>query len=267
MQFSDLHLNPSISNYFLKKLQKSIAEQSPEMLIFTGDMLCWSEFKDKERLFKFMKSLNAPYGCYAILGNHDYASTVSINNKGEYDIQKQNGSPILQGFQRLFSKIRLARRTTERAKAIGLNQELVSFLQTTPFTLLHNKHTLIRVKNSALNLVGLGEYTMGRCDPGTAFQGYDKKYPGIILAHNPDSFPLLKHCPGDVVLSGHTHGGQINLPWLWKKFTLLENMEFKQGLFHIAEKWLYVSRGVGSIMPFRLFTVPELVTIILEPEK
>jgi predicted MPP superfamily phosphohydrolase len=103
----------------------------------------------------------------------------------------------------------------------------------------------------------------GRCLPEIAFKNYDKQYPGIILAHNPDSSALLESYPGEVILSGHTHGCQINLPWMWKKFTKLENMSLRKGFFKVRDKWLYVNRGVGAIMKFRWFSVPEILFLTL----
>jgi len=122
------------------------------------------------------------------------------------------------------------------------------------------------IKDACLNVCGLGEYSLNKCCPEIAFKTYDVNSPGIVLAHNPDSMPMLMDFPGDIILCGHTHGGQINLPWFWKKFTLLENMQFKKGLFQIHNKWLYVNRGVGSVMPFRWFALPEIALITLEKD-
>lgn len=264
LQFSDLHVNGSMPNFFIKKLIQKINALKPDLIAFTGDFLCYSQFGDKERLKAFLNSFSAPYGCYAVLGNHDYEKTVSINSMGEYDIQENASSLISKGFTRLTTETALKKMTTERAKAVDVHAGLVELLQETPFVLLNNQTRQIPVKSTFLNLCGLGEYTLGRCQPDLAFQNYDKQYPGIVLLHNPDGFPLLHNYPGDVILSGHTHGGQINLPWIWKKITLLENMLFKKGLFYIDQKWLYITRGVGSIMPFRWFAFPEIVLLTLE---
>lgn len=264
LQFSDLHISPSTTDFFIQSLIRKIKSLKPDLIVFTGDFLCYSKFGDKEKLRYLLTALSAPYGCYAVLGNHDYAKTISINSEGEYDIQENTSSLISKGFARLTAKTVLKKRTTERAKAVEPHAELISLIQETPFLLLNNETHFVSIKDSGLNISGLGEYTLGRCQPELAFRNYDYNYPGITLLHNPDAFPLLNAYPSDIVLSGHTHGGQVNLPWLWKKFTLLENMKYKKGLFHVGNKWLYVSRGVGSVMPFRWFAPPEIVTITLE---
>jgi uncharacterized protein len=264
LQFSDIHLHAGIPDFFLNKLRKKIKVLAPDIIVFTGDFLCYSRLRDKVRLKKFLDSFEAPQGCYAIFGNHDYQKPVSINAMGEYDIIEHRSSLISKGFSRIFTTTQLAKKVTLAAKETGTHPELEELLKTTPFEVLHNTCKLLSIKGSHLNICGLGEYTLGRCLPEIAFKGYDNRYPGILLAHNPDSVPLLMQFPGDIILCGHTHGGQINLPWLWKKFTLLENMQFKQGLFHLDDKWIYVNKGVGSVMQFRWFAMPEITLITLE---
>jgi uncharacterized protein len=266
LHFSDIHMHPGVSNLFLNKLIKKIRQLTPDLIACTGDFLCYARFPDKTRLKNLLCSLSAPYGCYAIFGNHDYQESVSINEHGDYDVLTAPGSTIAKGFSRLFSTIKLTKTVTEQAQKIGVNLELVELIKDTPFELLHNECKKIPIKDACLNICGLGEYSLGKCRPGIAFKTYDVNSPGIVLTHNPDSVPMLADFPGDVILCGHTHGGQINLPWFWKKFTLLENMQFKKGLFRIQNKWLYVNRGVGSVMPFRWFALPEIALITLEKD-
>lgn len=264
LQFSDLHLNQHMSDAYLKRISQKITALKPDLIAFTGDFLCYSAMGDPERLRRFLCSLKAPYGCYAILGNHDYAEFVSVNDAGEYDRIDNSSSLLGQAFRRLTKNITLKKTVTQQAKGIKQHAELINLLAETPFKLLHNRTVSISVNGSTLNICGLGEYMLGRFDPQEAFKYYDNNAPGIILLHNPDGVPYLKEYPGDIVLSGHTHGGQVNLPWMWKKFTLLENMEFKKGLLKVGDKWVYVNRGIGSVLPFRWFSTPELLLLTLE---
>lgn len=265
VQFSDLHLNHRMSDQFLAKIQKKVQALNPDVVVFTGDFLCYSQLKDKDRLANFLKGFKAPYGCYAVLGNHDYSATVGVNEEGEYDIiVPSKKSMISQGISRLCHTTYLARRSTGNAKATSPHAALLELLSETPFKLLDNASVCLSIQNSGLNICGLGEYTLGKTVPEKAFADYDSRYPGVILLHNPDGLPLLEKYPGDIVLSGHTHGGQVNLPWMWRKFTLLENQEFKSGLVHSHGKWMYVNRGVGAVMPFRWFALPEVLCLTLE---
>lgn len=263
VHLSDLHLNDQTPDRFIDKLIRKVNALSPDIIVFTGDFLCYASMKHRERLKQILCSFKAPYGCYATLGNHDYAAFVSINSKGEYDTVCHESPTIVRGLKRLCTTVHLQRRSTPRAQAIPLNQELVELFQETPFKLLHNDNALLTILGAQLNLCGLGEYSLGRCLPEEAFKDYNSEAPGIVLSHNPDSISLLKDHPGELILSGHTHGGQINLPWLWKKFTLMENPSLKRGLVEVQGKQLYINRGLGSVMRFRWFARPEILQLTL----
>lgn len=264
LQFSDLHLHRQVSSSFLQKIVKKTQDLKPDLIVFTGDFLCYSEVRDRIRLKDFLNQFDAPYGCYAILGNHDYNECVSINSKGEYDILKRDSADIWKGFKRLAKTIKLTGVKTQAVLDVKENEELINLLKETPFRLLHNETDVIHVGQTKLNICGVGEYILGKMKPEKAFEHYQTEFPGIILAHNPDAAPHLVPYPGDVILSGHTHGGQVNLPGFRNKFILLENMDLKKGLCKIDGKWLYVNRGIGSTFPFRWFSRPELVLLTLE---
>ncbi len=264
LQLSDLHLNHTITNYLLEKIIRKSRSLKPDIIVLTGDLLCRGRLLERKRLRSFLASLEAPHGCFVILGNHDYAQWISINSKGDYDVIGQNDRILSKGIKRLFQQTKLTRQTTSQAYQPAINQELLDLLQQTPFQLLHNTTTQIPIENSFLNVCGLGEYMAGHCQPDRAFENFDSRYPGLILAHNPDSVPSLQRYPGDVILCGHTHGAQINLPFIRKRVTLMENPQYRRGLHHENKKWVYINRGIGGISPIRLFSSPELTCITLE---
>lgn len=264
LQFSDLHWHAEMSPKFLNKIVEKAEKFAPDLIVFTGDALCYSLLPDPEPLQDFLSAFHAPYGCYAVLGNHDYQSYVTVNGQGDYDVSRKPSSHILKGWKRLLKDTKLTSKVTQRAKDVPLHQQLVETLNQTPFELLHNTSKIIPIKNSRLNICGLGEHTLGRTLPEEAFRQYDTRYPGIILLHNPDGLPSLKNYPGDIVLCGHTHGGQVDLPWLWNKFTAIENTALKKGLKNIDNRWVYINRGTGSTMPFRWFSIPEILCLTLE---
>lgn len=260
IQLSDLHFNEAINQNFLNKILSRVAKESPDLILITGDFLCMGRMADAQKLKDFLLSLKPRLGTYAVLGNHDYTEGLNINNDGYYDTVKSTSLPALSGFKRLWKVPEVRGTATDAAKTVFPNPELLKVLQETSVTLLDN-HT---VQVGDLNLTGLGDLMADAVHPEKAFSGYDLNLPGIILAHNPDAVTRLKDYPGNLVLSGHTHGGQINLPWLWKRFTAMENMQFKSGMHKIPNKSLYISRGLGGVIPFRFNTMPELVAITIK---
>lgn len=270
LQFSDIHLNAGTTDYFLRKVRKKIQSLKPDLLVFTGDFLCYARFPDKDRLKAFFSSLPvAPYGNYAILGNHDYQEYALVNSEGDYDISGKSSSQsvIGKGFERLFQEIKITKQITAEARNTPLNSELISMIKSTPFRLLHNETVVLPIQGSGLNLCGLGEYMIGRMKPEEAFEKFDPRYPGIVLLHNPDGAPHLSGYPGDLILCGHSHGGQINLPWIWKKFVVMENLQLTKGLALLGDKQVYINRGLGGVFNFRWFCLPELTLFELRCAK
>lgn len=265
LHISDLHLCRHTSTPFLNRITHKVQSLKPDLIAFTGDFLCYGKFQDQERLLPFLNQLKAPYGCFAVPGNHDYNQFISVDDDGNYDVLSPTSSTLSRGFKRLFHTVHLTKKRSEQVKKVHINPQLKSLLKETPFLLLENETQQVPIKNTVLNITGTGEYIADQCLPEKAFQNFNPLYPGIVLAHNPDSFERLKDTQGDLILSGHTHGGQVNLPWLWKKFTLSENMSLKKGLFKFGSKALYVNRGLGSVMPFRWFSPPEITLFTLEP--
>ncbi len=265
LHFSDLHWNNQFSSILQKKLIWKVNALQPDLIVFTGDFLCRSKLENPEGLKLILESLKAKIGCFAVLGNHDYARFVTVNDQGDYDVEAPSTtSNISKGFKRLFRPLSLTKHVTTQAQQVGFHTDLMALLEQTPFQLLNNTTKLVAYKRHWINICGLEEYTLGRFNPDIAFKNYHARYPGIILSHNPDTLQILKHHPGDVVLSGHTHGGQVNLPGLGKRFTLIENLQFKKGLKVLGKKWAYINRGISSVMKFRWFAAPEITLITLQ---
>lgn len=265
LHFSDLHWNRQFSSYFQKKLIRKANALKPDLILFTGDFLCRSMLENSEELRKMLDSLKAKIGCFAVLGNHDYAHFVTVNGHGDYDVEaSSSSSTISKGFKRLFQSVILTKQVTPQARQVKQHEELIALLKQTSFQLLNNRTKRVAYKGSWINICGLEEYSVGKFHPEIAFQDYDVRYPGIVLSHNPDTLEVLKHYPGDLILSGHTHGGQVNLPWLWKRFTRIEHLQFKRGLKILGKKWAYINRGISSVMKFRWFAAPELTLLTLQ---
>lgn len=263
--FSDLHLQRSTPEALLTKILKKTEEFKPDLVLFAGDFLCYSRLECKDRFLSFFNGFSAPLGCFAVLGNHDYDQSGGLNTQQEYDlIEPGRESFVVAGMKRLFTLRTPSGVFSANLKRLGLHQELHEYIRKTPFQLLQNETVQCEYKGNRFNITGLGEYSLNMCNVDLAMQNYDRTVSGVILAHNPDAIKLLKDLPGDFIFSGHTHGGQVNLPWLWKRVTILENRNLKQGFIRWNNKNIYVTRGVGSIFTFRLFSPPEVVLLTLE---
>jgi len=133
-----------------------------------------------------------------------------------------------------------------------------------------SKHDVLVANGACLRVVGLDDITRTRKPWG--FDASLLQGPGavVVLSHHPDfvlhagSFPA--HCPA-VVLSGHTHGGQIALPWFGAPLTLsrVASRNFPAGLVPNERVSLYVTRGIGEQVPIRLRADRDVTLLELAP--
>ncbi|MBJ7449490.1 MAG: metallophosphoesterase [Parachlamydiales bacterium] len=264
LHFSDLHFNNLVSKKRLMRIQKAINALDADILLFTGDWICQSKLDQPEILCSFLKGLIAPLGIYSILGNHDYQSYVTKNEEGNFDIERKNRLLIAKIFSKLFGKNqKRSGLVTKDAAAVPFLDSLIELLKTAGVKLLHNQSILIPYSGTYFNLVGLGDLWLDKADIHRGFKDYNKHYPGIAMVHNPDAFDQMQNCPMDIVLCGHTHGAQVNLPWLSNKFVGVENKKYKRGLMQLNGKWVHISRGLGSKILFRWFSTPEITLLTL----
>jgi predicted MPP superfamily phosphohydrolase len=86
----------------------------------------------------------------------------------------------------------------------------------------------------------------------------------LLLAHTPDQLPWARRGDGDLVLAGHTHGGQIRLPLIGPVFApSRDGVQYASGLFHAPPAILNVSRGLSAELPLRMNCTPEIIHLTL----
>ena len=85
--------------------------------------------------------------------------------------------------------------------------------------------------------------------------------PTLLLAHNPDTKDVAWPFAWDAMLSGHTHGGQVVLPWIGPPFVPVEDRRFIAGLHSWRDRWIYTTRGVGNILGVRVNCRPEVTLL------
>ena len=123
----------------------------------------------------------------------------------------------------------------------------------------------------ALCLAGLGDLRQHFIDPDAALRDVDPDIPRLVLSHNPDSAEeaavTRKSAPRiDLMICGHTHGGQVRIPGVGTAASLLSRYgdKYAAGLVRGPACPVLISRGVGiSLVPFRFLVPPEVVEITL----
>ncbi len=118
----------------------------------------------------------------------------------------------------------------------------------------------------ALQIVGYEDVASYRKpDYQKVHQALNPSAAQIALAHSPDTFPAALGGPA-LMLAGHTHGGQVRLPFIGALVLPLEYPQYDRGWFSERHRRLYVTTGLGtSLPPVRLLSRPEVIILNLQP--
>jgi predicted MPP superfamily phosphohydrolase len=129
---------------------------------------------------------------------------------------------------------------------------------------LRNRHVTLWFGGESVYLAGVDDYGYG-ADLRRAMRGVPREAATILLAHNPRVIHLASRHNVSLVLSGHTHGGQVNLPLLGTVYGRSpERLRYKIGWDRMAATQIYVSRGIGTIvLPWRLRCPAEITHLEL----
>ena len=127
---------------------------------------------------------------------------------------------------------------------------------------LRNRHTLVRAGSSELHLAGVDDLWYNASLP-RAMRSIPRGRPVVLLSHNPRIVAAASHYSVDLVLSGHTHGGQVRLPFLERRKDPVHR-RFLTGWDAWGRTRIYISRGIGTIvLPLRLGCPPEMPVFTL----
>jgi predicted MPP superfamily phosphohydrolase len=138
-------------------------------------------------------------------------------------------------------------------------------LQRQHIAVMNNAHTTLKRGSDAIQLSGIDDWTWNAVDWTRAFSGLNTKTPTILLSHQPTVLDFEQTNNVSLILSGHTHGGQLNFPLLGAPASLFTNdLRYARGLFRRGDTQLYVSTGTGVIgLPLRLGVRPEIAVLRL----
>jgi uncharacterized protein len=227
-QLSDLHGGHHLPDDYLPRAVDMTLAEKPDVIVLTGDFI-HKGYRHIDGVAKVLGRLQAPRGVFAVLGNHDF----SVRNA--------------LGFRR----------------HRGLHQAVADALQAEGIRVLRNQALDIHQDDSKLHLAGVDDLWSRECDLDQALQGLCPRTPRIVLAHNPQTVHLLGDHRCDLMLSGHTHGGQINWPGLGRFFLGRKGRQFAAGLYRHEKTHVYVNKGVGFGWRFRFGVRPEIAVFTL----
>lgn len=139
-------------------------------------------------------------------------------------------------------------------------REFLSLFEKSGIELLNNDSKKIFIDGGYFYLIGVDDPHLGYDNIEKAMEGVESEKLKILLAHSPEIFRKVKGKDINFVLTGHTHGGLVNLPFITDFILPLRyDKKYKRGLFQEQGTYLYVNRGIGTtILPIRFNSFPEI---------
>lgn len=145
-------------------------------------------------------------------------------------------------------------------------EQVKASLTSSDFTVLENTHRFLEIAKQRLYIAGVEDVLYGRPNLDVALDGLSYQDCVLLLVHEPDFVVRSQDYPVCAQFSGHSHGGQVRIPFIGHVVTPLGAKEYVDGLYYIGEKQLplYVNRGIGtSTLPVRFFCRPEITAFTL----
>jgi len=219
-------MGSEVPAWFFHKVVTTVQRLAPDAIVLTGDFV-HSRPEDAEELANVLRGLRAPHGVFAVLGNHDYA----VNYSGDSVI-------------------------------LGVEEVVITALERAGATVLRNDEVEITAGRSRLRLYGIDELWSGRASVSPLY-ATSSITPRVVLCHNPDIVQFLPQQNSDLVLCGHTHGGQVRIPPFRPLLTMTSDRRYWGGLSARGDGWVFVSRGIGYTWRIRFAARPECVELTL----
>jgi len=143
---------------------------------------------------------------------------------------------------------------------------VTSILRSTGIRVLSNQSVPIEHAGGRFWLSGVDDVMNGDSDLAAALANVARAEPTVLLAHEPDYADYVSRHPVDLQLSGHSHGGQVRLPFLPPFYEPPLARKYIAGLYQVGPLTLYTNRGLGTIgLPIRFDCPPEITLITLRP--
>lgn len=230
-QLTDIHLGPWISLGYVRDVIRKTNELEPDLILLTGDYVHQSP-KYIDPAVSALAGLRARIGIVGVLGNHDWWEGVRLTRRA-FD---RTGIPLIDN-ARIF---------------------------------LSPERALVKQSSEGLCIAGVGDLLEDRCLYKDALGGVPEAMPRLLLSHNPDVAEERGLVEGgfrvDLMLSGHTHGGQIWIPGLGTPVVPSRfGQKYARGLVQGPVCPVFTSSGIGmTVLPLRLGVPPEIAVIELK---
>ena len=227
---SDFHYDPYFSVHPLRAAIPMVNHLHPDLIALVGDFVSKPKFGNPEKAAhaaepcaQLLRKMTAPYGLWAVLGNHD--------NDTDPDY-------------------------------------VTAALEAQNIRVLANQSHAMERNGSRFWLAGLNDVLSDDADVPQTLQSVPAGEAVVMLVHEPDFADVVSRFSVDLQLSGHSHGGQIRVPFLPPLYLPELARKYVWGTYRVGSLTLYTNPGLGTIgIPMRLNCPPEITLVTLRSLK
>ncbi len=234
VQLSDLHSSPLVGREHLEHAVDLALSDQPDLIVLTGDFIGHTLKTEPHETHEFDSA---------------YLENLVLALRR---LKAPMGTFAVLGNHDFWSGAKVTRRLVrELDKRAGVS-------------MLRNRSVTLRMGSESIRLLGIDDYWHS-WDLLKAMRKMPLNAVKILLSHNPDiNRNIMPVHQIDLVLSGHTHGGQIKLPIVGTPFHSTRDRRYIKGLVPDQERQTYITRGVGHlVVPIRFNCPPEVTSITL----
>ncbi|WP_299427059.1 metallophosphoesterase [uncultured Meiothermus sp.] len=235
---SDLHIGFFMRLGSVRRWVEATSALRPDLIVITGDLTDSGRKHQVLPALPELRKLRAPLGTWAVLGNHDYRFN---------DYQPKYPAQVV-----------VSKKSSVNPPRVPMvpPEELENQLNELGIRLLHNAGVQLR---KDLYLAGVEDLWHGEPNVTQACAEHTDSSAGLLICHNPDYLYQVPESV-DLTLCGHTHGGQVVLPWYGPTFTASSYGQKFAGGWVDDPVPAFISRGLGlSTAPIRVACPAELV--------
>jgi len=275
LHLSDFHFKADglVQARKIANLQALLAQEHYDVVALTGDLI--HDIDGLPAALALIESLRPRYGLYFVPGNHDYAEYTPWGVFGhtwrESTGRDFGARDLLHAVRALLDFAGKVARNDLVRMPVRFNDVpgILDRLSAVGVQPLVNTSARLTVDGVDVWFAGVDDELEGRCDLATALGDIPGGVPLVLLAHNPDIWLQEGVDRADLVLSGHTHGGQIQLPVMGAVHTQGTHLRRSQpaGWFERGPSKMFVSRGLGESIPLRFRAAPQAALIHLVGSK
>lgn len=228
IQISDIHIGNYVDKDFIKRTFREIAALKPDIMVYTGDFVRLVQNKIPLEQLDEVMQ-DAPKG---------KLQTLAILGNHDYGKNFQDSAAA---------------------------DSIVSLLNGYSIKVLRNESVITQ----GLRIFGIDDFWGTNFDLVKAMKDYDQSQASLVLCHNPDAADLDDWDGyNGWILAGHTHAGQVRIPFWGSPIIPVKNKNYDQGIKKISgDRTLYINRGLGHSIPIRFNARPEVTIFTLRKEQ